>query len=165
MPYEITTSDPNTTKIELWPHRSLPKRGFSLFILVTCGMFLIPLLGLLGTAFLWWMLPFMAGAVALVWWAIQRSYNDGLVIEALSITSDSCTLFRQGPKGQNHTWEANSYWVTVKKYESEGPVPQYVTLKGAGREVEIGPFLSEDERVALYDDLNRLIGKHTATPR
>jgi uncharacterized membrane protein len=32
-------------------------------------------------------------------------------------------------------------------------VPNYVTLSGNGREVEIGAFLSEDERKALYQDL------------
>ena len=34
-------------------------------------------------------------------------------------------------------------------------MPHYVTLVGDGREVEIGAFLSEDERIALFDDLNQ----------
>jgi uncharacterized membrane protein len=38
-----------------------------------------------------------------------------------------------------------------------GPVPNYVTLSGNGREVEIGAFLSEEERKALYDDLRHLV--------
>ena len=33
-------------------------------------------------------------------------------------------------------------------------MPHYVTLCGKGREVEIGAFLSEDERVSLYDELS-----------
>ena len=32
-------------------------------------------------------------------------------------------------------------------------MPNYVTLKGQGREVEIGAFLSEDERLSLRDEL------------
>jgi uncharacterized membrane protein len=52
-------------------------------------------------------------------------------------------------------WECNRYWTKVLKYEAEGPVPHYVTLRGEGREVEIGAFLSEEERIALFDDLNR----------
>ena len=36
-------------------------------------------------------------------------------------------------------------------------MPHYITLKGKGREVEIGAFLSEEERLSLYDDLNRAL--------
>ena len=32
-------------------------------------------------------------------------------------------------------------------------MPFYVTLNGNGREVEIGAFLSEDERKSLYEEL------------
>ena len=45
----------------------------------------------------------------------------------------------------------------MTKYETEGPVPHYITLRGKGREVEIGSFLSEEERIALYDDLLRAL--------
>jgi uncharacterized membrane protein len=38
-------------------------------------------------------------------------------------------------------------------HEAGGPVEHYLTLKGAGREVEIGAFLSEDERKALHGEL------------
>ena len=38
-------------------------------------------------------------------------------------------------------------------HETGGPVPNYVTLSGNGREVEIGAFLSEDERVELFSEL------------
>ncbi len=35
-----------------------------------------------------------------------------------------------------------------------GPVENYVTLTGGGREVEIGAFLSEEERLSLFEDLS-----------
>ena len=38
-------------------------------------------------------------------------------------------------------------------HETGGPVPHYVTLSGNGREVEIGAFLSEEERVELFSEL------------
>jgi len=41
----------------------------------------------------------------------------------------------------------------VHMHETGGPVPHYVTLSGNGREVEIGAFLSEDERVELFSEL------------
>ncbi len=51
----------------------------------------------------------------------------------------------------------NRHWTQVSKYDDEGPVPHYVTLRGKGREVEIGAFLSEEERIALFDDLTRAL--------
>jgi len=38
-------------------------------------------------------------------------------------------------------------------HQTGGLVPYYVTLKGNGRTVENGAFLSEDERRALYGEL------------
>jgi uncharacterized membrane protein len=43
-----------------------------------------------------------------------------------------------------------------------GPVPNYVTLTGDGREVEIGAFLSEEERIALYGDLTQKLREPVA---
>jgi uncharacterized membrane protein len=50
--------------------------------------------------------------------------------------------------------------VQVQLYPTGGPVPQYLTLKGGGREVELGAFLSEDERRTLKDDLHRRLANH-----
>ena len=46
-------------------------------------------------------------------------------------------------------------------HEKGGPVPHYVTLSGKGREVEIGAFLSEDERKALYGELSDALRQAT----
>ena len=44
-------------------------------------------------------------------------------------------------------------------YDQEGPVANYITLTGNGREVELGSFLGEDERIKLFDELNQLLQK------
>ena len=44
-------------------------------------------------------------------------------------------------------------------HKTGGPVPNYVTLSGKGREVEIGAFLSEDERVSLFGELEDALFK------
>lgn len=66
-------------------------------------------------------------------------------------------LIRINPKGDVQEWDCDRYWTKVTKYDDEGPVPHYITLRGKGREVEIGAFLSEEERIALYDDLQRAL--------
>ncbi len=142
-------------RLHLWPHRSLSQRGFVWFIGGTAALIALPLVTLLGNPALWALLPFLAGAVAAIWWALRRSYRDAQIIEDLTLTPDLITLTRHGPRGARQAWEANPHWVRVIRHESGGPVPQYLTLKGGPREVELGAFLSEDERITLARSLTQ----------
>ena len=117
-------------------------------------MLLLPLLAVLGTPILWGLLPFLAGAVALVWYFLRRSTADAQLREDLTLEADKLTLIRQNPRKPAQRWQANPYWVKVTLHDSRGPVPNYLTLSGAGREVELGAFLSAQERVTLYRDLS-----------
>lgn len=160
MPYEWTTTDaPQEVRLTLWPYRSLPAQGFAIFISVTALMLLAPLLALLGTALLWGILPFILTAVAGIWLALRRSYRDGALTETLSLRRDRITLLRRAPNGDEQRWQANPYWVSVQLYATGGPVPYYVTLKGDGREVEIGAFLSEEERRLLAEELRERLAR------
>ncbi len=141
----------------LWPHRSLTPEGFAIFIAITAVMLLVPLLPLLGTPALWGLLPFMTGAVWLVWTALRRSFRDGTVTEILSMWPTRIHLVRRDPGKPAQEWEADPYWVSVHLHPTGGPVENYVTLRGSGREVEIGAFLSADERLSLRDDLERAL--------
>ena len=118
-------------------------------------MLSIPLVALLGPGLLWLLLPFLMVAVAGIWIALSRNRRDAQILEVLTLTRERARLVRRNPRGPVQAWECNRYWATPAMHERDGPVPHYVTLKGAGREVEIGAFLSEEERVALYDDLVR----------
>jgi len=84
---------------------------------------------------------------------LRKNYKDRSILERLTIRDEQCNLLRQNPKGDTQSWDCNPFWVRVHLHETGGPVPNYVTLSGNGREVEIGAFLSEDERKALYQDL------------
>ena len=120
-------------------------------------MVMLPLLPLLGTVLLWGLLPFMAVAVAGIWYAIHRNRSNAQILEVLTLTRERAHLVRHNPKGPQQEWDCNRYWATPEMHDRGGPVPHYVTLRGGGREVEIGSFLSEDERVELYNDLLRAL--------
>ncbi len=160
MPVEWFTADDTAgpaTTLHLSPHRSLPLWGFKLVVGATFAAILVPVLPLLGTPVLWGLLPFVMGAVAAIYLALRRSYRDGDLSEVLQWRPDRVTLTRRDPDGRTRDWEANPHWVSVAIHERGGPVADYVTLRGGGREVEIGAFLSQDERRSLYDDLVRLM--------
>lgn len=141
----------------IWPHRSMPLRGFAWVIGFTFCMILIPTIPLLGTPVFWGLLPFVMGAVALLYALIMRNYRDGELEEELTVWSDRISLVRHNPRGPDQSWEANPHWVRLFLHAESGPVQNYVTLRGGEREVELGAFLSPEEREALHDDLDRLL--------
>jgi uncharacterized membrane protein len=149
MPYRWT--DPET--ITLWPHRSLGPRGFVWTIgLLSTGLGL-PLLGLLGSKVLWGILATVSATVMLLWLALKRNLADRAIIETLRLRPDLWTLTHRA--GAEQVWAANPHWIRLTLHETSGPVPAYLTLTGGGREVEIGAFLTEEERRALRHDLAR----------
>ncbi|MEP1768523.1 MAG: DUF2244 domain-containing protein [Sulfitobacter sp.] len=143
--------------MQLWPHNSLPARGMAAFVLTTFTLISIPVLPLLGSPILWGMLPFTLATVWGVFWALQRNHKSRQIREELVLGEQTAQLTHTTASGAVQKWDCDRYWTQVTKYEDEGPVPHYITLRGKGREVEIGSFLSEDERIALYDDLRRAL--------
>ena len=140
-------------EVHLWPHRSLPKRGFVIFIGTTAGFLAMPLLALIGTAALWGVLPFILVTLAGVWWGLARSYRDVERSETLRLWPDKVELTRHDRGQMPRCWQANPYWVSVHLHPTGGPVPYYLTLRGNDREVEIGAFLSAEERTDLAKSL------------
>jgi len=156
MPYKWSHTTPErSNQLTLWPYQSLPPRGMAAFVLATFTMITLPLFGLLGTSLLWALLPFLLLAVGSIWFALNRSFLDRSTQETLMIDDVNISLRRTNPRAPEQYWECNSHWVKVHLHENDGPVPNYVTLTGNGREVEIGAFLSDDERPALYSDLKK----------
>jgi uncharacterized membrane protein len=153
MPYQWMPAHDDTRLLRLWPYRSLTETGFVWFIGTTAALIALPLVVMIGQPVLWGLLPFVVAAVAGVWWALSRNAQDRTILEELSVTRDQLRLIRRNPHGPDQVWEANPYWVRLNVHPIGGPVPHYVTLNGNGREVEIGAFLSEDERVALGREL------------
>lgn len=157
-------ADGPVAELHLWPYRSLPRRGFVWFVGGTATLLLLPLLAVLGSPVLWGLLPFLLAAVGAIWWALGRSYRDGEIVEDLRIWPDRMTLDRHGPRGAHLTWEANPYWVSLHLHETGGPVPKYLTLRGGPREVELGAFLSEEERLEVKDRLELALARARSVP-
>ncbi|MFW2542525.1 DUF2244 domain-containing protein [Primorskyibacter sp. 2E107] len=154
MPFTLTDTSDNIAELRAWPHNSLSPEGFSAMILSFFLFASVPLYGLLGTVLLWGLLPFMLAATAALYYALRRNVRDREILEVLTISREDTRLTRTNPKGDVQEWHCNTYWVEATLHPKDGPVPNYVTLKGGGREVEVGAFLSEDERKALFTELD-----------
>ncbi len=155
MPYEWLAPEGDTQRLHLWPYRSLPRRGMVWFIGGTAVLIAVPLFAVLGSPVLWGLLPFLLAAILAIWWALERSFRDAEIVEDLTLTPDEITLTRHGPRGLRADWQANRYWVKLTLHPTAGPVPDYLTLSGNGREVEQGAFLTDAERRDLDSDLRK----------
>ena len=151
MPYEWTTTA-REERLKLWPHQSMTARGFSGFIGATAAMLTLPLFAVLGSAVLWVLLAFFAATIWGVWHAIMSNRAARKMHEELRLTKDEVHLEHVPAKGPVQVWNANPSWVTIHK-RTDGPVEDYLTLRGGGREVELGAFLTPEERETLYDEL------------
>ncbi|WP_295043173.1 DUF2244 domain-containing protein [uncultured Paracoccus sp.] len=156
MPYEWQDTAPDHSgalsyRLRLWPHRSLPRKGFVWFIGLTAGFMALPVLAMLGTAVLWGLLPFVLLVIGGVWYAIQRSYAQGEMSEELVLDRRSACVSRRDPGGALREWTTNSHW--LRPMLRKGPVESYLTLTDGRREIELGAFLTPQERRNLHDDL------------
>ncbi|RNF36142.1 DUF2244 domain-containing protein [Paracoccus methylarcula] len=158
MPYEWQETAPEDSgavshRLILWPHRSLPRRGFVWFIGATAVLMALPLAAVLGTSALWGLLPFVLVAIWAIWTALQRSYRSGETREELRLSRDRLEIWRHDPGRADRVWQTNPYWVRVAL--REGPVERYLTLTDGQREIELGAFLTVEERQELCDELIR----------
>ncbi|WP_170784398.1 DUF2244 domain-containing protein [Ruegeria lacuscaerulensis] len=155
MPYSWTHRSDTEQELRLWPHNSLPPHWAVRVVLAVFLFGLIPLMAVLGSPLLWGLLPFLLISVLGLWLAIQANYRARSVFEVLTLTKLQARLVHHNPRHGKQEWSCNRYWARPEMHKHGGPVPNYVTLIGDGREVEIGAFLTEEERIALYDDLNQ----------
>lgn len=148
--FSFETGGNPRAKLTLWPHRSMSNTGFAWFIGLTFAMFLLPLFALLGSLALWGLLPFLLLSLWAMWYSLRRNDADRSLHETLKLWDDRVELIHTDPRRGEQHWDANPHWVELKITEDGGPVKNYVTLRGNNRTVEIGAFLSPDERRNLY---------------
>lgn len=158
MPYQWRKLSASEYQLRVWPHRSLSPKGYVWFVGVTACLFGLPMLAVLGSPILWGFLPFVLLTILLLMAALNRSYDGARLSEVLTINRGRMRLQRNDPASDMQEWEGNAYWVRVGLH-SDGPVEDYLTLSGGadGRIVELGAFLSPEERVALAAELRAVL--------
>ena len=152
MPYEWSENS-SERALTLWPYQSLTPSGFSWFISLTAVMLALPLFAVLGSPVAWVLMVFFCGAIAAVWRAITANQKDRSLREELTLRGEKVRLTHTPADGPTLNSEANPHWVSVN-LRHDGPVENYLTLRGNGREVELGRFLTPEERAALHDELS-----------
>jgi uncharacterized membrane protein len=156
MPYTLSPSGHAWTLV-LTPHNALQPRGFVAVIALSAAVLALPMLAVLGHAVLWGLLPFAGLALWGLWLGLTRNRRDRSVVEEMRLARSGLHLRRINPRGPVQEWRADPAWVVLNLIPHGGPVEHYLTLSGGGREVELGAFLTPQERIALHGDLSRVL--------
>ncbi len=146
-------TDPPLYSALLWPHRSLPRKGRRTVLAIAAAGFSMPLVAMAGTVVFWGLLPFCLGGLGLLWAGLARSTRDGRIVEEITLWPDEMRVERREPAGRVLRWQAFPGFVRPR-LRQDGPVRDYLTLQGGGREIELGIFLTAEERIALKRELD-----------
>ncbi|SDZ72961.1 DUF2244 domain-containing protein [Rubrimonas cliftonensis] len=148
--------DPPLWAVTLWPHQSMTRGGFRFFMAALAAGLAIPLLAVLGapggSAAALFLSPFVVGALGLVWAMVRLNVRRRRLTEAVRLWPDAMAVERREPGGRVLRWAANPYWVRVE-LEDTPTVERYLTVSGGPRLIELGAFLTPEERVALAVEL------------
>ena len=143
--------------LTLWPHRSMDKKTFYNIMIVLCGAMMIPIIPFIGKKGIFLVLLFYSVTLLLLFFFIMLNYRAGKLYESIKIWPNLIEVRRFEVNGKDKNWCSNPYWTKVKLYEKSQKVENYLTLRGGGREVEIGSFLAPNERLEVKNKIESII--------
>ena len=147
----------------LYPHRSLTPRGFALLMAGCSGT--IVLVGLwFATQGAWPVLPFFGCEIGLIWWAFRTNNRDARAFETVCLTPQALTVEQVRPSGRRlaHSF-APPHWLRVD-LEARPDGGNSLRLSSHGRSLELGRFLSPEERREFAGELRAALGRLVGRP-
>jgi uncharacterized membrane protein len=142
---------------ELRPNCSLTRRTATIFFLCIATVSL-GIAGSFAAAGYWPILPFAGLELAALGAALAFSMRQGRMREMIRVDESNVTV-RTSHGDQVHEYEFQRPWTRVQlKRPSAGNWPSRLSLKSMGRSVEVGSFLTDDEREGLRGRLTEVIG-------
>lgn len=135
----------------------------------TLRLFLIAAIGYLcmGIAFavvgLWPVLPLSGLELAALGAALYVTARRGHEAQVIRIFADVVEIEKGWRRPERH-WRLDRIWSEVVLCEPSPPwYPRRLVIRSRGEQVELGDFLSEEERADLARELHRWIGPMAAT--
>ena len=109
----------------------------------------------------WPVLPFAGLELAGLGLALYVTARRAQVREVVSVSNDRVAVER-GRSGPEQRWETQRAWAQVKLLRPRSPLrASRLVIRSHGREVEVGPFLIDEERQQLAGELRAAIAQHS----
>ncbi len=155
--------DPPLQCIEIAPNCSLSARGALLFFLGTCfGSFSVA--GIMLLLGYWPVLPYAGLEMAVLAWALKVSLARRHHRQTITV-SDRDVLIETRDRERCAQCVFPRHWARVKLHRPASRLhPSRLVIESHGRQIEIGDFLTEEERRGLAARLTRLIGRINESP-
>jgi uncharacterized membrane protein len=138
----------------LYPHRSLPPKGFLVLMLVLSAVSFAA-----GVSFVllgaWPIVGYFGLDVLLVYLAFRANYRSARMHEWVRLTEDALTVERVGRRGERRRWQFQPFWLRVVLEEREET--NRLVLTSHGRELVVGGFLAPTERKNLAAALKQAL--------
>lgn len=139
----------------LYPHRSLPARGYLIFTLGTAIIAAV-----YGVSFLvmgaWPIFAFIGAEWLLLWWLLRTHLKGERRAERIRLFPDRLVLQQIDAKGRVAECSFEPYWLQVVLRERGFENPALL-LRSHGTSVEIGAFLGAHERRQFADELDQVL--------
>jgi uncharacterized membrane protein len=143
----------------LTPHRSLPKNGFVVLMLIIAALALSS-----GVMFLalgaWPIMAFLVLDVIIVFLAFHLSYLSGRAYEEVTVTPDLLTIRRVSPWGRVSEDQMHPVWTRLKTaYDEEEERVLAIKLESKGKQVAVGGFMNPDDKASFADALGDVLAQ------
>ena len=138
------------------PNHSLSVVGRRRLFLVTAGVS-----GGIAFAFscfgAWPVVPFAGIELLFLWWALRRSESMADDFERITLESGQLTIeTRRGAQVERH--EFQPYWARLQFVKPPGQHCHRLLIRSHGKEVEVGSLLTEEQKLALAEELQQNLG-------
>jgi uncharacterized membrane protein len=159
----VTWQNSDETKV-----RVLARGNFSLGagglvnLLLALAIVSLSLAGVLAWQGYWPILLIAVVQLVLVAWILIRTWQRTWVSEVVEICEDSIRVTRQRHR-RNRRYELATAWTVVELRQPD--IAWYsprVIMRSGAKQVEVGSFLTSEEKLQLLEQLQRAIGKHSA---
>jgi uncharacterized membrane protein len=156
-------TEPLRNRFELVPHCSLTVRGaFAFFGMVFVPTFLIA--GVSALQGFWPVLPFAGLEMAVLAWALKATFDRRRETETITVSDDAVRI-ESVHRRRRREIVFSRHWTQVKLRRPVSRLhPSRLTIESKGRELEVGRFLTEEERHGLAIRLQRLVGRMNESP-
>jgi uncharacterized membrane protein len=148
--------------------RILAKGNFSLRaeglvnLLAALALVTLSLAGVLAVQGYWPIMMIAVAQIVLVTWILVRAWKRAWVSEAIEISPDRILILRQRHRLKRRI-ELATAWAVVELIKPEvawyGPK---LILRSGGESVELGAFLTTEEKHQLAIQLKKAVKKHSA---